>query len=98
MLFPKSKNHFSHQYISDDGSRILMHYLGDETKYKDFDRGITPKRKSQTSNLFKIKKLKTVSSAASTSNQESPNLVTVYSYKDIVPSTKTSIKIERQLQ
>jgi hypothetical protein len=31
--------------MSDDGTRALIHYLGDETLYKDFKRGTTPKRK-----------------------------------------------------
>jgi hypothetical protein len=33
--------------MSDDGTRALIHYLGDETLFQDFKRGTTPKRKPQ---------------------------------------------------
>jgi len=71
----------------------LIHYLGDESLYKDFKRGITPKRKAKS--FFKIQTIKPKEASTSPAN----NLVTVYSYKDIVPSSTRpgpDVKIERQ--
>ena len=80
------------QYISDDGTRVLIHYLGHESLYKDLKRGITPKRRAR--NMFHIKTVKPSESPVGSGS----NVVTVYSYKDMVATaTKTGgVRIERQ--
>ena len=80
------------QYVSDDGTRVLVHYLGDESLYKDFKRGITPKRKAR--NMFQIKTVK----PSETPVRSGTDVVTVYSYRDIIPTTTRSggVRIQRQ--
>ena len=78
--------------MSDDGTRVLVHYLGDESLYKDFKRGITPKRKAR--NMFQIKTVK----PSETPVRSGTDVVTVYSYRDIIPTTTRSggVRIQRQ--
>ena len=41
------------QYLLDDESRVLIHYMGDESKYVDFRRGTTiRKRMKQKSKML----------------------------------------------
>ena len=78
--------------MSDDGTRVLIHYLGDESLYKDFKRGITPKRQAQ--NMFQIKTVRQSEPSVGSGN----NLVTVYSYRDVVQTANKTggVRIERQ--